>query len=118
MSISTSTSRSKPRQGAKSMEHTAAQNGTPEGALASVEADLEKLREDIIDLEEWLAAGRRPHPHAKAYIFRVDKLKITVHRPMITGQEILEKAGKVPAKDYILRQVFKGGRLEKIELHQ
>jgi hypothetical protein len=73
--------------------------------------------EEIIELEEYAKADRRP-PHARAYLIRVDKQKITVHVPKMTGREILEKAGKIPPNKYILREVFRGGSLEKIELDQ
>jgi hypothetical protein len=74
--------------------------------------------EEIIDIEEYFKAGRTPHPRAKAYVIRVDKEKITLHKAQVTGREILEKAGKNPPDKYILRQVLKGGALEKVELEQ
>jgi hypothetical protein len=75
------------------------------------------LVEEIVDIEECAKAGRHPHPHAKSYVIRVDKQKITIHQRWVMGREILEKAGKNPPDKYILRQVF-NGNLEKIELDQ
>ncbi len=73
--------------------------------------------DEIIDVEEYAKAGHTP-PHARSYVIRVDKDKITVYVPEMAGREILEKSGKVPPEKYILRQVSKGGGLEKIELDQ
>jgi hypothetical protein len=38
----------------------------------------------------------KPAPHAKHYAFRVDKDRIVVDTPTITGREILSKVGKTP----------------------
>lgn len=73
---------------------------------------------EIVDIEECARAGRHPHPHARAYLIRVDKEKIRVNGPKITGREILELAEKKPPEKYILRQVLRGGALEKIELDE
>jgi hypothetical protein len=77
-----------------------------------------EIREEIIEIEEYAKAGRTPHPRARGYLIRVDKQKILIDRTKLTGREILEAAGKKPPKDYILRQVIRGGGLEKIELDQ
>jgi hypothetical protein len=77
-----------------------------------------EIVEEIIDVEEYLRTGRTPHPQAKGYLVRVDKQKVLFDRAQVTGREILEKAGKKPPEKYILRQVLKGGVLEKIELSQ
>ena len=73
--------------------------------------------DEIIDLEEYARKGDPP-PHARRYQIRVDKNKYIVDVPEMTGREILEKAGKVPPENYVLRQVLRGGALEKVELHQ
>lgn len=88
------------------------------GAEAPPEVEVVVLVDEIVDIEECARAGRRPHPHAKAYVIRVDGHKITVHKARITGREILSDAGKRPPEKYILRQVLSGGSLEKIELDQ
>lgn len=77
-----------------------------------------EILEEIIEIEEYAKAGRTPHPRAKGYLIRVDKQKVLFDRSKVTGREILEAAGKKPPKDYILRQIIKGGGLEKIELDQ
>jgi Multiubiquitin len=74
--------------------------------------------EEIIDVEEYIKSGRTPHPRARGYRVRVDKQKFVFDKAHVTGREILEKAGKTPPDKYILRQVLKGGVLEKVELDQ
>jgi len=80
--------------------------------------DEGEIFEEIIDIEEYIKAGRTPHPRAKGYLVRVDKQKIHFDKAVVTGREILNRAGKVPPEKYILRQVLKGGVLEKVELDQ
>jgi hypothetical protein len=98
------------------------QHGDAEPVLVSITEtvviDDGEILEEIIEIEEYAKAGRTPHPHAKGYLIRVDKQKILFDRAKVTGREILEAAGKKPPKDYILRQVIRGGGLEKIELDQ
>jgi hypothetical protein len=48
---------------------------------------------EIVEIEEF--AKRIEHvPHAKHYAFRVDKERVVVDTPTITGAEILAKVGK------------------------
>jgi hypothetical protein len=48
-----------------------------------------------VEIEEF--AKREEHvPHAKHYAFRVDKERVVVDTPTITGTEILAKVGKTP----------------------
>jgi len=98
-----------------------AKHGGADGVLVSITETVvieDEILEEIIEVEEYAKAGRTPHPRAKGYLIRVDKQKILFDRAKVTGREILEKAGKKPPKDYILRQVIRGGGLEKIELDQ
>src|SRR5271157_5907305 len=53
---------------------------------------LEVVEIEIFALEE------KPLPHARHYVIRVDKEKVTVDCPEITGAEILEKVNKTPAQ--------------------
>jgi hypothetical protein len=52
---------------------------------------LEVVEIEIFALEE------KPLPRARHYVIRVDKEKVTVDRPEITGAEILALVGKTPA---------------------
>jgi hypothetical protein len=75
---------------------------TPEGE-ASPEVFLE-----IVELEEHAKHHHDKHaPHAKHYAFRVDKQRVVVDTPSITGREILAKVGKTPDK-YKLYQHKRG----------
>jgi len=53
---------------------------------------LEVVEVEIFAIEE------KPLPRARHYVIRVDKEKVTVDRPEITGAEILEKVNKTPAQ--------------------
>ena len=53
---------------------------------------LEVVEIEIFALEE------KPLPRARHYVIRVDKEKVTVDRPEITGAEILALVGKTPAQ--------------------
>jgi multiubiquitin len=84
---------------------------------AVVEAIEVEVIDDIIEIEIFVKEDR-PVPHAKGYVIRVDKQKITVHKHEITGREILELANKRPPENYILREIFSGGRSEVVALDQ
>ena len=51
---------------------------------------------EIVELEEHARHHGTHAPHAKHYAFRVDKTRIVVDTPTITGAEILAKVGKTP----------------------
>jgi len=52
---------------------------------------------EIVELEEHAKHHHdKPAPHAKHYAFRVDKTRVVVDTPTITGRQILEKVGKTP----------------------
>jgi len=73
--------------------------------------------EDIIDLEEYAKANRIP-PKAKRYRIRIDKQHYVVNVPAMTGRELLNLAGKVPATNYMISQKFRGGEARKIGLDE
>ena len=76
----------------------------------------EEILEELIDLEEWVKAQKKPRK-AKSYRIRIDKEKITVHVHSMTGTEILALVGKTPDK-YLLSEKFRGGRVEPIKPDQ
>jgi hypothetical protein len=76
----------------------------------------EQILEELIDLEEWVKAGKKPCK-AKSYRIRIDKEKFTVHVHSMTGTEILALVGKTPEK-YLLSEKFRGGRVEPIAPQQ
>jgi len=51
----------------------------------------------------------------KKYIINVDGIKVKFDEPIVTGEEILAKVGKVPVECFALYQKFKGCDFEKIE---
>jgi hypothetical protein len=58
---------------------------------------LEAVTVDIVDLEEHAKQHPdKPAPPAKQYAFRVDKERVVVDTPTITGREILAKVKKTP----------------------
>ena len=64
-------------------------------------------QDDIVDVEEYLAAGKQVPP-GKKYRIRIDKERYVVKVEEMTGREILALAGKAPPK-FLLRQKTKGG---------
>ena len=59
--------------------------------------------DDVVDVEEFFAAGKPVPPNAKNYRIRLDKQHYVVPVSQMTGREILALAGKIPEK-FLLRQ--------------
>lgn len=74
------------------------------------------ILEELIDLEEWAKAGKKPK-HAKRYRIRIDKEYKVVEVHSMTGREILALVGKTPDK-YLLSQKLHGGVVEPIKPDQ
>jgi hypothetical protein len=79
-----------------------------------VVADAEGVILDIVDIEECVRAGR-PVPHAHRYKYRVNKQHFVVETPVLTREQILEKAGLVPTDQYRLRLKRRHGPPEEIK---
>ena len=77
----------------------------------------EEILDEIIDLEEWAKADKPPR-RARGYKIRIYKTHYTVHVHHMTGRQLLELAGKLPPDKYILRQIHRGGRPEKVGLDE
>lgn len=88
----------------------------PEKEVEKVVELEEEILEELIDLEEWVKAQKKPRK-AKSYRIRIDKEKFTVHVHSMTGTEILALVGKTPDK-YLLSEKFRGGRVEPIKPDQ
>jgi hypothetical protein len=71
------------------------------------------ILEELIDLEEWAKAGKKPQ-RAKRYRIRIDKeyKEVSVHS--MTGREILALVDKTPEK-YLLSQKLHGGVVEPVK---
>ena len=65
-----------------------------------MEQDQEVQPEELLEVVEIeiFAIEEKPLPRAKQYIIRVDKQKVTLHKPDPTGAEILALIGKTPAQ--------------------
>jgi hypothetical protein len=53
---------------------------------------------EIVELEEHAHNHGTEAPHAKHYAFRVDKQRVVVSTPTITGTQILAEVGKTPER--------------------
>ena len=65
-----------------------------------------------IEIEEYVRM-KKPIPHAKRYVIRIDKEKRVVHTPELTGRQILELVGKTPDK-FKLYEHFPGKQPEPV----
>jgi hypothetical protein len=83
--------------------------------VALLKEEVEVL-EEIIDLEEWAKADRKPK-RAKRYRIRIDKEYKVVEVHFMTGREILALVKKTP-ETYLLSQKFRGGLVESIGADQ
>ncbi|MGC9948817.1 MAG: multiubiquitin domain-containing protein [Bryobacteraceae bacterium] len=76
-----------------------------EGALPEGVGAVEVI--ELIELEEHSRRHGTEAPCARHYAFRVDKTRVVVDTPTITGAQILEKVGKTP-EQYKLYQHKRG----------
>ena len=83
--------------------------------IALLEEKIEIL-DEIIDLEEWAKADKKPR-RAKGYRIRIDKEYKVVEVHSMTGRQILALVGKTP-ETYLLSQKFRGGRVEPVKADQ
>lgn len=91
-------------------------NEKPEQRLENDPAEeAEELIDEIIDLEEYAKAGRKP-PRARGYRFKVNDTVCVWERPIITGREILTQAAQIPPEEYTLRQKMTDGTPKRIGL--
>lgn len=89
-------------------------NNFPNADNEHIEAELV---DEVIDIEEYAKAGRKP-PRARAYRIRIDKQLYTAKVPTMTGRELLTLAGKIPVTNYMLSQKFRGGQAKRIGLDE
>jgi hypothetical protein len=73
--------------------------------------------EEVIDIEEYAKGNRKP-PLGKRYRIRIDKQHYVVNVSAMTGRELLNLAGKVPATNYMISQKFRNGEAKKIGLDE
>lgn len=70
--------------------------------------DNEGEIEELIDLEEWARAGKKPKP-AKTYRIRIDKEKKDVTVSSLKGREILALVNKTPETHMLSQKIHGGG---------
>jgi hypothetical protein len=92
----------------KHEENDASKHAEPDGEIA--------VMEDLIDLEEWAKAGRKPQ-RAKRYRIRIDKEHKIVEVHSMKGREILALVNKTP-ETHMLSQKLRGGRVEPVGADQ
>lgn len=73
--------------------------------------------EEVIDLEEFTKSGQNP-PKGKKYKVRIGDDSFVFDHHLVTGKDLLIKAGKTPIECYSLYQKFKGCDFEKISLSE
>ena len=79
--------------------------------------DGEVAVEELVDLEEFAKANRRP-PRAKQYRIRIDREQFVVDVPAMTGRELLLLSGKNPPEQFSIFQKLRGGQTQKIGLDE
>ena len=74
----------------------------------------DQVLDEIIDLADYASRGVKP-PNAKGYRIRVNRDPFVFEIPNPTREQILEKAGLVPASLWTLRLKLHGGAFDRIE---
>ncbi len=75
--------------------------------------DMNRADEDVVDVEECAIAGVIV-PEGSKYRVRINDKKYKFSDPVVTGQQILDKARLRPADEHIVFQVLNDGMLEEI----
>lgn len=83
--------------------------------LEEIVDKVEEILEEVVDLEKYAKAGRKP-PKAKLYRFKVNDTFCEWHEETIRGRQILEVAGLTPPAQYTLRQKMAGGEPRRVGL--
>jgi hypothetical protein len=68
---------------------------------------------EIVEIEEFGKKNEEPPP-ASFYRVRIDKEKQIFNQRVVTGNDILEKAGKTPPTRWRLHQKIHGGQMIEI----
>jgi hypothetical protein len=72
---------------------------------------------DVINIAEFNAAGKEI-PRGRRYAFQIDRKTFVTDKECLTGRELLTLAGKTPPERHQLNQLFRFGRVEKVELDE
>jgi hypothetical protein len=77
----------------------------------------EESNHEIIDIEIYTNEGKEP-PLGKHYKVKIDGKYYIFHHHIVTGKELLEKAGKIPVECHSLYQKLKNCDFNKISLDE
>jgi hypothetical protein len=83
-------------------------------ATAEAAAIIDGVIEELVDIEEYVLAGK-PVPRAHRYRYRVNKQHLISVMPELTREQILECAGLVPVNQYRLSEKRRHGPPREIE---
>lgn len=72
---------------------------------------------ETIDVAAYNNEGKEI-PRGRHYAIKIDRQTYVVKGEMITGRELLLLAGKTPPERFQLNQLFRFGRVEKVELDE
>lgn len=79
----------------------------------------EALDDDgVIDLEAHAHAGKPIPAHGNRFRIRIDEEFFMVDDPIVTGQQLLETAGKFPVDEHLVFQVLQNRQIEEIRLDE
>jgi hypothetical protein len=68
---------------------------------------------ETVEVEAYGKRNEKP-PRAKHYVVRIDTQKYTFDKQIVTGRELLEKAGKMPFDKWRIYQKLHGGQMIEI----
>ncbi len=80
-----------------------------------METEQRSTAEDVIDVEEYVTAGKEI-PKGRRYRIRIDKEKYLVGVPSMTGRQLLLLAGKNPPERFRIDQKLRGGHTKEVGL--
>lgn len=78
---------------------------------------MESLQNDVIDVAQYNKEGKEI-PRGRRYAIQIDRKPYIVDREYLSGRELLILAGKKPPERFQLNQLFRFGRVERVELDE
>jgi len=74
-------------------------------------------QEQYIDIEDLAREGKAP-PQEGHYRIKIDQDKHVIDDPVVTGRQLLDLAGKVPAEEHLVYLIKNNGLLEDVSLEE
>ena len=96
-------------------------HGHATGAPTANDACVETVEViEIVEIVEIEIYGRdnRPPPPAKSYKVKIDHEHYILHQRLVTGRELLVKAGKTPPENYEIEKRVHGGKYVPVGLDE